>query len=112
MASAIPQVQTVAGLIAAVCIMQFTYTFPPLLWLGYQVRIYGGGHNPAAANSGSDPVTDPDASSLSWSRYRKGFFGGKWHYNIFNLVLFLGSAAMACLGTRHLNDFTRPKAYV
>ncbi|KAI0086112.1 hypothetical protein BDY19DRAFT_380379 [Irpex rosettiformis] len=29
-ASAIPRVQTISGLVAAVCIMQFTYTFPPL----------------------------------------------------------------------------------
>jgi hypothetical protein len=36
--SAIPQVQTITGIIAAAAIMQFTYTFPPLLWFGYQVR--------------------------------------------------------------------------
>jgi len=35
--SAIPQVQTITGLIAAVAIMQFTYSFPPLLRLGYDV---------------------------------------------------------------------------
>ena len=35
--SAIPQVQSISGLVAAVGIMQFTYTFPPLLWFGYQV---------------------------------------------------------------------------
>ena len=35
--SAIPQIQTIVGLIAAVAIMQFTYTFPPLLRLGYDV---------------------------------------------------------------------------
>ena len=36
-ASAIPQIQTITGLIAAVAIMQFTYTFPPVLRLGYDV---------------------------------------------------------------------------
>jgi len=35
--SAIPQVQTITGLIAAIAIMQFTYSFPPLLRLGYDV---------------------------------------------------------------------------
>ena len=35
--SAIPQVQAISGLVAAVGTMQFTYTFPPLLWFGYQV---------------------------------------------------------------------------
>ncbi|KAL0070445.1 hypothetical protein AAF712_002276 [Marasmius tenuissimus] len=102
-ASAIPQVQTIAGLIAAICIMQFTYTFPPLLWLGYQIRIHAEGHNSTEASNGSDSsLTDPGDSYLSWSRWRRGFLGGKWYYNLFNLVLLLGSAAMACLGTRHL----------
>jgi hypothetical protein len=36
-AAAIPQVQTIAGLVAAVCVMQFTYTFPPLLIVGFFV---------------------------------------------------------------------------
>ena len=35
--SAIPQIQAIAGLLAAVAITQFTFTFPPLLWFGYQV---------------------------------------------------------------------------
>lgn len=35
--SAIPQVQTITGLIAAIAIMQFSYSFPPLLRLGYDV---------------------------------------------------------------------------
>jgi len=35
--SAVPQVQTITGLIAAVAIMQFTYTFPPILRFGYDV---------------------------------------------------------------------------
>jgi TRAP-type mannitol/chloroaromatic compound transport system permease large subunit len=39
--AAIPQVQTISGLVAAVCIMQFTYTFPPLLVWGYLVRMDG-----------------------------------------------------------------------
>jgi hypothetical protein len=35
--SAIPQIQTIVGLIAAVAIMQFTYTFPPIMRFGYDV---------------------------------------------------------------------------
>jgi hypothetical protein len=35
--SAIPQVQTIVGLIAAIATMQFSYSFPPLLRLGYDV---------------------------------------------------------------------------
>lgn len=35
--AAIPQIQSITGLIAAVAIMQFTYSFPPLLRVGYDV---------------------------------------------------------------------------
>ena len=35
--SAIPQVGTIVSLVAAVAIMQFTYTFPPILRFGYDV---------------------------------------------------------------------------
>ena len=35
--AAIPQIQTIVGLIASVAILQFTYTFPPILRFGYDV---------------------------------------------------------------------------
>lgn len=91
-ASAIPQVQTIAGLVAAVCIMQFTYTFPPLLLAGYYMRI-------------DAQVNDPGDTWRQWSRWRRGLFSGKWHYKLFNIFLFLGSAAMACLGALHYSIF-------
>ncbi|KAL0563041.1 hypothetical protein V5O48_019037 [Marasmius crinis-equi] len=101
-ASAIPQVQTISGLIAAICIMQFTYTFPPLFWLGYQIRIYAEGFGregmDAAAAAEPGEATDPGDTYRSWSRWKRGIFGGNWMFNLFNLILFLGSAAMAGLG--------------
>ncbi|KAG7086423.1 hypothetical protein E1B28_002377 [Marasmius oreades] len=96
-ASAIPQVQTISGLIAAICIMQFTYSFPPLIWLGYQIRLHAEGLHDVNGDSGSDN-SDPGDSYLTWSRWKRGLFGGKWYFNLFNLVFFLGSTAMACLG--------------
>ncbi|KAF8815786.1 hypothetical protein BYT27DRAFT_7224712 [Phlegmacium glaucopus] len=74
-ASAVPQVQTITGLIAAVSIMQFTYTFPPILRLGYDV------------------ITDAMVADAPY-----GLFGGRWYFKLFNLILFLSSAALACLG--------------
>jgi hypothetical protein len=68
--AAIPQVQTISGLIAAICIMQFSYTFPPLFVVGFLVK-------------------------------RDGVFGGGLKMNLFklaNLIMFLGAAALACLG--------------
>ncbi|KAH8112279.1 transmembrane amino acid transporter protein-domain-containing protein [Phellopilus nigrolimitatus] len=86
--SAIPQVQTISGLVAAVCIMQFTYTFPPLLLVGFQMQVDAG-------------KNDPGDSWWNASRWIRGLLVGKWHlklFKLFNLVLFLGSLSMACLG--------------
>ncbi|KAL5497898.1 hypothetical protein ACEPAH_2829 [Sanghuangporus vaninii] len=101
--SAIPQVQTISGLVAAVCIMQFTYTFPPLFYALFHMQL----------DAARD---DPGDSWRSVSRWRRALFGpvspsadvyagGKTApsarmaiYKLFNLVLFLGSLAMACLG--------------
>ncbi|KZT59478.1 hypothetical protein CALCODRAFT_191627 [Calocera cornea HHB12733] len=87
--SAIPQVQTISGLVAAVCIMQFTYTFPPALLLGYDVLADGYGY---------DEKGVVQAGSFSLAR---GFLSGGWKrilFKLFNLCLFLASAALACLG--------------
>ena len=62
--SAVPQVQTILGLVAAICILQFTYTFPPLLIAGYHLQL------DAAQNDIGD-------SWLSYSRWKRAFFGGR-----------------------------------
>ncbi len=71
------QVQTISGLIAAVCIMQFTYTFPPLFLLVFLIK------RDAAAAGG---------------RWTSGLLGKHWYFKAFNLVLFLGGLSAACLG--------------
>jgi len=102
--SAIPQVATVSGLVAAVCIMQFTYTFPPLMMLGYKMQIAAAGlieEDALAIGEAIDvnaPSKDPGDTWREWSRWKRGFFGHKWYINLFNLILFLASLAMACLG--------------
>jgi hypothetical protein len=103
-ASAIPQVQTISGLVAAICIMQFTYTFPPLMLLGYNMRIAANGlHKADREPMGEAPsqieAEDPGDTWRDFSRWKRAFFGGNVIFNVFNLVLFLGSLAMACLGT-------------
>ncbi|KIJ45773.1 hypothetical protein M422DRAFT_166077 [Sphaerobolus stellatus SS14] len=94
--SAIPQVQTITGLIAAVAIMQFTYSFPPLLRLGYDVIT-------DAMAADKEYVPGQGASGRvdtwrNWSRWRRGLFGGRWYFKLFNLLIGLGGLAMACLG--------------
>jgi len=95
--SAIPQVQTISALVAAVCIMQFTYTFPPLLIAAFYMKL----------------DAQPELGPGSWYRaffsygVGTGEIGGgvrgaigfrRVFYKWFNIILFLGSAAMACLG--------------
>jgi hypothetical protein len=105
--SAIPQVQTISSLVAAICIMQFTYSFPPLMLFGYYMQIDALALTPQSSAEKQDPtqVTSTPTPTVSlrtggsrlWFR---AFFYGRWpwYFKLFNLVLFLGSLAMACLG--------------
>ncbi|KAF5373086.1 hypothetical protein D9758_001467 [Tetrapyrgos nigripes] len=102
-ASAIPQVQTISGLVAAICIMQFTYSFPPLMLLAYKMRIAANGLQKADnATIGEMPsqieAEDPGDTWKDFSRWKRAFFNENVVFNTFNLILFLGSSAMACLG--------------
>jgi amino acid permease len=94
--SAIPQVGPISALVAAVAIMQFTYTFPPLLRLGYDII------TDAMAD---DKKHVPHAGTVcrvdtwqDWSRWKRGLFGGHVFFKLFNLILFLGALVTACLG--------------
>jgi len=95
-ASAIPQIQSITGLIAAVAIMQFSYTFPPLLRLGYDVITDAmAADAPYVPGQGTRGRVD---TWKQWSRWKRGLFGGRWYFKLFNLIVFLGSAVLACLG--------------
>jgi hypothetical protein len=102
--SAIPQVATVSGIVAAICIMQFTYTFPPLMMLGYKMKIAAAGlieEDSLAFGEVLDrnvPSKDPGDTWMQMSRWKRAFFSGSWYMNCFNLFLFLASLSMACLG--------------
>lgn len=94
--SAIPQVATISGLVAAVCILQFTYTFPPILLVGYDV-IVDAMKGDAEHKVGSHPTGRIDTWS-SWSRWKRGLFSGRWYWKLFNFLLFLAGVATAGLG--------------
>ncbi|KAF8313416.1 oligopeptide transporter protein [Clavulina sp. PMI_390] len=95
--SAIPQVQNISGLIASVAIMQFTYTFPPAMRCAYDIMtdamIADGPYVP-----GSFSTSHRIDSWRDWSRWKRGLFGGRWYYKVFNFVIFLACLAFACLG--------------
>lgn len=94
--AAIPQVQNISGLIAAICIMQFSYTFPPLLRLAYDIitdAMVGDG--PYTPGQG---VANRVDTWKDWSRWKRGLFTGRVWYKAFNLIIGLAALAMACLG--------------
>jgi hypothetical protein len=94
-ASAIPQFTTLTGLVGAVCILQFTYTFPPIMALGLDVQL-----NAMNADGPYDPLTKTTNRIDTWkhaSRWIRGF-KRKWYLNLFHASFFLASLATAILG--------------
>lgn len=92
-AAAIPQVSNLSGLIAAACILQFSYTFPPMIMLGFQVK-----KDALRAGEGFDPSSGRTTHHDSgFARYRRGYMK-KFLFNTFNLIFFLGSCVTAILG--------------
>jgi len=83
--AAIPQVQNISGLVGAICVMQFTYSFPPIMLVGYQM-IIGAAKN------------DPGDTWRQFSRWKRGFFAEQWYFKLFNVVMFLGALTMSGLG--------------
>ncbi|KAL8974249.1 MAG: hypothetical protein Q9197_001502 [Variospora fuerteventurae] len=92
-AAAIPSVSNLSGLIAAACILQFSYTFPPLLMLFH--------------NAQRDAIQEGEGFEVSTGRTIRHDRGmARWMrglrknaaLNAFNLFFFLGSLATAVLG--------------
>jgi len=92
--AAIPNFFGLSSLVASICILQFTYTFPPVLYLGYAIKVGaqlpGEGFDPV---SGS--VTRLDSGPRRWFR---GFFKNRWWLNTWHLIFFLGALCTAALG--------------
>ncbi|KAL9011035.1 MAG: hypothetical protein Q9173_004091 [Seirophora scorigena] len=92
-AAAIPSISNLSGLIAAVCILQFSYTFPPFLMLFHNAQ-----RDAIREGEGFEASTGRtirhDAGMTRWMRgLRKNVA-----LNAFNLFFFLGSLATAVLG--------------
>lgn len=99
-ASAIPAVGALSGLVAAVCIYQFSYTFPFLLMLGLDMQL-----DASLADEPFDPHSPhPPKRIDTWrdiSRWRRGFMEGGRKRLLFktsNLFWLLCSLATAGLG--------------
>lgn len=92
-AAAIPQFSNLTALVAALCILQFTYTFPPFFMLGFEIKQHamqpGEGFDPATGR-----VTRLDSG---FARFKRGF-SRQWYIKTFNLFYMLGAACCAILG--------------
>lgn len=97
--AAIPQVQTVAGVIGAVTILQFSYTFPFLLKFTFDVQVDAmkgdKPYVPGGLVGGTSHRTD---SWSQWSRWRRGLFTGNVISKSLFLIFGLASLSMAGLG--------------
>lgn len=94
-AAAIPDFPGFTGVVAAVCILNFTYSFPPLLHLAYYIK-----RNASQSEQGFNPETgEVSVSDRGVQRLLRGFFGHRWYLNLFNLLYGLASLAMCGLGT-------------
>lgn len=93
-AAGIPAFSGLTGVVAAVCILQFTYTFPPLLSVAYYIK-----RNAMQEGEGFDPLTGQIVTHDSgMKRFFRGFMAGRWYMNIANIVYALGALTLAALG--------------
>ena len=98
-ATAIPQVSNLGGLIASACVLQFSFTFPPLMMVGYNVRRDG-----AAATVSEAGKQDPSSTQGGKKSEERGWrwiwrgYRTKLVWNLFNTVLGLAGFTLAILG--------------
>ncbi|KAH8807775.1 amino acid transporter-like protein [Xylogone sp. PMI_703] len=91
--SAVPSITSFSGLIAAVCVIQFSYTFPPILMLGFCIQ-RDAILPEETFNHNTGEVFRVDGGVKRWIRGMKKH----WVLNLWNLVFALGAMATAVLG--------------
>ncbi|KAL9135490.1 MAG: hypothetical protein Q9175_003329 [Cornicularia normoerica] len=92
--AAIPDFSGFTAIVSAVCIVQFTYTFPPFLHLAFNIK-----KNALRDGEGFDPVTGQvSLQDRGVKRLMRGFMAGDWYLNVWNVIYFLGALATAGLG--------------
>ena len=92
-AAAIPAFSDISGLIGALFILSFTYTFPAILSFGYQLR-----KDAMTSDEHFDPVTGIyHAMDSGVTRWIRGF-KKNWAFNSFNVFYALGALVSTVLG--------------
>lgn len=94
LAAGIPNFAGLTSVVAAFCILQFTYTFPPMLSIAFWMRKYA-----LQEGEGYDPVTGHTTRHDSGvGRMIRGFMSRRWYINVINVLYTLGALALAGLG--------------
>ncbi|EHK20735.1 uncharacterized protein TRIVIDRAFT_69432 [Trichoderma virens Gv29-8] len=93
-AASIPDFFGLTSVIAAVCLVQFTYTFPAFIGLGYFIQ-KNAMQGEEAFNPATGVVYRRDSGIKRWVR---GFFAKFWYINAMLLIYTLGSMALSGLG--------------
>ncbi|PNP59598.1 hypothetical protein THARTR1_00771 [Trichoderma harzianum] len=92
--AAVPNLNGISGIVGALLILNFTYTFPAFLYIGYRVKA-----DAALPGEGFDPVTGVttrhDAGLKRWTR---GYMVN-WHINSMNVIYFLGGLVCSGMGS-------------
>ncbi|KAG9312425.1 transmembrane amino acid transporter protein-domain-containing protein [Chiua virens] len=94
--SAVPQFSNLSALVAAVCIFQFSYSFPPFMILGYVMQVDAMWEDrPYDINNPRTSRIDGWRSLSRWVRgYRRHFV-----FNTWNLIIALAGFATAGLAS-------------
>ncbi|KAF7979763.1 hypothetical protein HWV62_40780 [Athelia sp. TMB] len=95
--SAIPQFSNISSLVSAICIFQFTYSFPPLLALGFQVQADAALGDRAYDPAQPSPFAHRVDTWRDWSRWKRGLFP-MFGLKVWYAIMTLASLATAGLG--------------
>lgn len=93
----IPNFNALVGVVGAICIIQFTYSIPPFLFMGAQTMV-----NAMQPGEGYDPTTNQVVRhDTGMKRWIRGFTGGTLLQKAvmaWNFIYFLAALALGGLG--------------
>jgi len=94
LAAGIPNFSGLTSVVAAFCILHFTYTFPPMLsvmfWMKRHALQEGEGYDPATGQT--------IRHDSGFKRMARGFMARRWWVNVANVIYMLGALALGGLG--------------
>ena len=92
-AMAVPQITNFSAFVAALCILQFTYTFPPIIMVGFKSQ-----RDAILPEETFDPNTGAVNRVDSGTKRLMRGFKKELLWNIWDIIYFLGSLTTGVLG--------------